>query len=397
MKLASPISCTACMACVDSCHHDALNVSIDRDGFYCIEAHPDKCVECGLCGRVCPVLASTSVDREEIRLSHPYAAWCTDDALRSQSASGGAFAALAKAFLKKGAVVYGAAVSGFEVRHRRIETEKKLPLLLGSKYQLSRMDEVYRQVKADLRSGRIVLYSGLSCQVAGVLNFVGEKLLENLFTIDTICGGISTMLPMLQMQFSDDYTSIHSFRNKDNGWKSTGYKYALKMDQKDGTVRDLGMDNMVLRCFCHKETKRPSCLDCHFNGFHRPSDATIGDFWGDTRFSEQHAHGLSVIVTHSERLNHAGAMAYLHTEPITWQELIARNQNVYWSHPKYLIKSLSRKMIFRKLRVGDDAAATRLLEQSNMLKRIEAKIFFKKNEQARKSYLQRILDKTENK
>ena len=294
MKLASPISCTACMACVDSCHHDALNVSIDRDGFYCIEAHPDKCVECGLCGRVCPVLASTSVDREEIRLSH----------------------------------VYGAAVSGFEVRDRRIETEKKLPLLLGSKYQLSRMDEVYRQVKADLRSGRIVLYSGLSCQVAGVLNFVGEKLLENLFTIDTICGGISTMLPMLQMQFSDDYTSIHSFRNKDNGWKSTGYKYALKMDQKDGTVRDLGMDNMVLRCFCHKETKRPSCLDCHFNGFHRPSDATIGDFWGDTRFSEQHAHGLSVIVTHSERLNHAGAMAYLHTEPITWQELIARNQNV---------------------------------------------------------------------
>ena len=396
MKLASPITCTACMACVDSCHHGALSVSIDRDGFYYIETHQDKCVECGLCSRVCPVLAPPLVDRDRIQLSKPYAAWCTDDALRSQSASGGAFAALAKAFLEKGAVVYGAAVSGFEVRHCMIETEADLPLLLGSKYQQSRMDGAYRQVRDDLRKGRKVLYSGLSCQVAGVMNFVGEKLRENLFTVDTICGGISTMLPMMQMQSLENYASIHSFRNKDNGWRSTGYKYALKMSRQDGTIKDLGMDNMVLRCFCHKETKRTSCLDCLFNGFHRQSDATIGDFWGDTRFPEQHAHGLSVLVTHSERLNHAGAMAYLHTEPITWQELIARNQNVYWSHPKYLIKSLSRKMVFRKLRAGDNAAATRFLEQGNILKRIEAKIYYKKNEQAKVAYLQRILNETNN-
>lgn len=396
MKLASPISCTACMACVDSCHHGALNVSIDRDGFYCIETHLDKCVECGLCSRVCPVLTKPLVDRDKIRLSHPYAAWCIDDVLRLQSASGGAFAAFAKAFLEKDAVVYGAAVRGFEVRHCRIGTEEELPFLLGSKYQQSRMDDVYRQVKTDLRGGRIVLYCGLSCQVAGVLNFVGEKLRENLFTVDTICGGISTMLPMMQMQHNDEYASIHSFRNKDNGWKSTGYKYALKMNLQDGTIKNLGMDNMVLRCFCHKETKRPSCLDCHFNGFHRPSDATIGDFWGDTRFPEQHAHGLSVLVTHSKRMLQVGALAYLHTEPITWQELITRNQNVYWSHPKYLIKSLSRKMVFRKLRAGNDMAATCLLEQSNMLKRIEAKIYYKKNEQARKDYLHRILNETNN-
>lgn len=390
MKLASPKTCTACMACVDICHHGALSLFVDRDGFYQIEVDNNKCIECGLCEKVCPVLKPLFAERDRVELSMPYAVWCSDDILRKQSASGGAFAAIAKAFLAKGAVVYGAAINGFEIHHIRIDKSDDLPKILGSKYQQSKMDGVYQQVFKDLRDGKTVLFSGLSCQVAGVLSYIPQKLKANLYTIDTICGGLSTMLPMMKLEESGEYSGIHSFRNKDTGWKSRGYKYALRMYNKDGCINDLGKDNMVIQCFCHKETKRMSCYDCRFNGFHRESDATIGDFWGDIRFTEQHKNGLSVLILHSGRIKNIIDQSLLHTESITWSELVSSNPNVYWSHHPYLIKSLTRKRVFNKLREGDDISAKSILGKS-LLKRVEAFVFQRRNESHRKQYLNRII------
>ena len=133
-----------------------------------------------------------------------------------------------------------------------------------------------------------------------------------------------------------------------------------------------------------------SCYDCRFNGFRRESDATIGDFWGDNRFKEQHKNGLSVLIVHSDRLKNIIDQSLLHTEPITWAELVEANPNVYWSHHPYLMKSLTRKRIFKKLREGDDTSAKTLLYNS-FLKRVEAFIFQRRNESERKQYLNHII------
>lgn len=393
MKL-SPISlCTACMACVDSCHHEVLSITLDRDGFYQLTNDKDKCVECGLCSKVCPVLNPLPLDKDQIELSQPYAAWSSDDQLRKKSASGGAFAAIAEAFLKKRAIVYGAAIDGFEIHHRRIEKLAELPLILGSKYQHSRMDGIYRQVYKDLREGNTVLFSGLSCQVAGVLNYIPEKLRANLFTIDTICGGLSTSLPMKRLEESGEYKGIHSFRNKDKGWKSKGYKYSLKMYKKDGCIEDLGSDNMMIQCFCHKETKRSSCLDCQFNGFHRATDVTIGDFWGDSQFEDQHYNGLSVIVIHSQRMNSIINNSQLQVESVNWEDIIRQNPNLYWSHYPMIRKTQTRKIVFKYIRSGDDKRAMVNLKEENLLKRIEAHFIRSHSERERIDYLKRVFNK----
>lgn len=392
MKLSSPALCTGCMACVDSCHHEALVITIDHNGFYHIDTHDKNCVNCGLCSKVCPVLNPSSIDKDNITLSEPYAAWCEDDELRSKSASGGAFAAIAKAFLEKGAVVYGASIDGFEVRHKRIETIEELPLLLGSKYQHSRMEGIYMLVKNDLREGRVVLFSGLSCQVAGVLRYVGVKLSEKLFTIDTICGGLSTMLPMMRLQQSGIYQGILSYRNKDNGWKSKGFKYALKLVRNDGTIEDLGMDNIMMQCFCHKETKRSSCYDCLFNGFHRESDVTIGDFWGDTRFTEQHTNGVSVVVLHNDRVKSIIDASSLHLESVLWKDVVEANPSLYWSHYPNYRKSYTRKRVFTKLRAGDEEAAMIIMDNSSIMRRIENRILLSSNEKEREEYLRNVLE-----
>lgn len=358
MKLASSTECTGCMACIDSCSHQALRSIIDPNGYYQIDFDTNKCVECGLCTRTCPVL---SPPRKSIEGSRPYAAWSTHQILRKKSASGGAFSAIASAILQEGGVVYGAAIEGFEIRHKRIERVEDLPPLLGSKYQQSIMTEVYKSIRQDLKNGRKVLFCGMACQVAGLKNFLGKRNTDNLYTIDTICGGLSTMLPMLQLKQSGEYAGIVSFRDKENGWQSKGFRYALKMQKTDGSIENLGLDNLVLNTFSSKLLKRSSCLDCQFTGNNRYSDCTIGDFWGDEKFKEQHTKGVSVLVLHHERLRSWLQKSQLHLSPIQYEDFLPHNHNYHWTHYPLIRLLPRRKKALLSLQNGNTSTTAQLV------------------------------------
>ena len=56
IKLAPFESCTGCTACMNSCSHNAIVMAEDAEGFIFPHINGNKCVECGLCMRVCPVL-----------------------------------------------------------------------------------------------------------------------------------------------------------------------------------------------------------------------------------------------------------------------------------------------------------------------------------------------------
>lgn len=326
MKLASKRDCTGCMACMDACSGNALDFTRDKNGYITLAFDPSKCIHCNSCSRVCPVLnCPTSAHM----VSLAYAAWNNNAAQRKHSSSGGVFMALATTILRQGGVVYGAAIDQFDIKHIRVDRVEELPRLQGSKYQHSIMKGIYRAVKKDLQSGRRVLFSGLSCQVNGLYTFLRNTQTDNLLTVDTICGGISTMLPMRQYIQSGHYSGIKSFRDKERGWKSRGYKYTLKMYRTDGTEENLGNDNLVLRSFSSALLKRSSCLDCKFAGLHRISDCTIGDFWGDQRFQDQHGNGLSVILTHRRDIEAFLKESDVSFSPVTLREAVRENQSVF--------------------------------------------------------------------
>ncbi|WPX41448.1 Coenzyme F420 hydrogenase/dehydrogenase, beta subunit C-terminal domain [Akkermansia sp. N21116] len=342
--------CTACMACFDTCPHAAISYTIDRNGFLRMSVDSNRCTGCGACRKSCPGLNGKRYGESEI--AKAFAGWNNDEKQRQSSASGGVFAALATYVLQSGGLVYGAAIHGFEIKHIRVNNLENLHNLQNSKYQHSITAGVYNQVKKDLKQGKTVLFSGLGCQIAALYAYLHYKPYDNLYTVDTICGGLSSMLPMISLASSGKYSDIISFRDKDNGWKSTGFTYRLKLNGNDGSVKDLGCQNIVLKCFSTKITKRASCLNCRFVGFKRQSDCTIGDFWGDTDFTHQHSNGLSSLIVHSERMYELLQKADLTMSEIKIDKVASRNPNLYFGNSKGVRRLISRHLAFFFLRNG---------------------------------------------
>ena len=106
-----------------------------------------------------------------------------DDNLRLDSSSGGAFTLIAQYVLNLGGVVFGASFDeNLNVAHTFIESPAELDKLRRSKYVESAIGESFKQVKAFLKQGRIVLFSGVQCQIHGLNTFL-RKPYSNLLTI----------------------------------------------------------------------------------------------------------------------------------------------------------------------------------------------------------------------
>ena len=123
-----------------------------------------------------------------------YAVKHKDEATRVASRSGGIFTALSDQVLSNGGVVYGCVLTDkFDAVHIRADNEKDRNRMRGSKYIQSKLGDTFKSVKADLDAQNSVLFSGTSCQVAGLKKYLGKEY-DNLFCVDIVCH-ILTELP----------------------------------------------------------------------------------------------------------------------------------------------------------------------------------------------------------
>lgn len=164
MKIIEKNECTGCMACYQSCSVKAITMQAVSKGFLYPIIDEEKCINCGLCQKVCPQLK----EMDAIEKETCYAVWNTNEEERALSTSGGFFSVIARYVLEKSGVVYGAAYNeNLEVVHARADKIEDMEKFRGSKYVQSYIGEQFKACKKDLDAGKLVLFSGTPCQIGG--------------------------------------------------------------------------------------------------------------------------------------------------------------------------------------------------------------------------------------
>ena len=330
-KLASKYTCSGCMACKDICPKKAIFKQIGKDGHRYVSVNPSLCIECKLCEKICPVVNGYSYGDNTLESAF-YAGWSKDSVLRTNGATTGIFGTLAWDFLNRGGWIAGAVMDGLECNYILSDSYEDIPRLQGSKYTSSDPTAIYSSVLSKLKGGDKVLFSGLPCHVAALLNYIPKILHERLYTVDLICGGVSSPLLIDRfVQNNPDVKSILSFRNKNRGWKPDGYRYSLTFQTKDGKVVSESPEkrNLVTDGFSCELTDRYSCYNCKFSGMHRKSDITIGDLWKDRTFTDQHFNGVSSLIVHSEKGKRLLESANIELSKVSPGQVLVPNHRIY--------------------------------------------------------------------
>lgn len=278
IEIKKPSECAGCTACVMTCVHGAINMEHDALGFMYPKVDPEKCIECGACEKICPFHEGYDALGETRISIVAFAARHKEVSEVETSRSGAVFVALSDIILEQGGSVYGAGFSdAFRVVHKRAMTKKARNEFKGSKYVQSELGEIFLQVRTDLQSGLKVLFSGTPCQTAGLNAFIGKRLRKNLYLVDIVCHGVASpfvwkdYLSYLQCKEKDEVVSVNFRDKKIFGWSGL-HKESFVFKRKGLKTFDY--------TFYHPYMLRESCNVCHFSNLNRPSDITLGDFWG---------------------------------------------------------------------------------------------------------------------
>lgn len=273
------MSCMGCAACVAKCPKDALYISQNEKGFYRPSVISEKCIECGVCEKVCPIDSNQWKNNGEVL--ETYAASNRDDTIRMESSSGGIFYELAKIVIEENGKVYGCSWESPGVaKHIAVTSVDELSLVMKSKYVQSKIEYLYRDIKKDLKEGRKVLFSGTPCQTAGLRSFLQWNP-DNLILVDFICHGVPSPkilnieLESLEKKYNKKIKELN-FRCKENGWNQLSLE--ILFDDNTKMVQK-AQENEYYRAFLLNLGLSNSCGNCKYNVLPRTSDITLGDFW----------------------------------------------------------------------------------------------------------------------
>lgn len=299
----NPNTCCGCSACANICAHKAITMEEDDRGFLLPVIDETKCVECGLCLKVCDFKKEK---QQDCNTSHIYSLIYNDTSVVKQSSSGGAFTAFSNVILKAGGMIVGAVMeSDFSVHHVLTCDVEIRDQMRGSKYVQSSMGDIYSAIKEALKAGKKVLFSGTPCQCAAVKSVFANKY-DNLYIVDFLCHGVPSNklfkehIAFLETQYKKRIKSYY-FRSKRYGWNAYSN---TETHHDDGSVGTKMINQAFLRFFSSSLSLRDSCFHCKYRSQNRCSDVTIADFWDiDKLTGKTNCTGASLVLTNTEKGN----------------------------------------------------------------------------------------------
>lgn len=294
MDICAKDKCTGCFACVNACSHGCISMQEDELG--CVHPVVDEtnCVNCGLCKSSCP-------NNIELKFSYPikcYASWIEDKEKRKICASGGIGTCMSEYVIKHDGVVFGSRYDS-ELTPIMTYTERidELECFKGSRYVQSLVgNDTYKDVRTFLRSGRLVLFIGTPCQVAGLKTFL-RKDYNNLITVDLICHGVCPT-----KYFKEEIAYLTEKYNL-NGVADIRFRGNDENNYREKILRLDETQQYYIKGFLLGISMRENCYSCNYSRPERVSDITIGDFIGLGRTVpfEFPKYNVSSVTTNSSK------------------------------------------------------------------------------------------------
>ncbi len=341
--------CYGCNACYNICPVEAIEMVADEEGFLYPNINTEKCTNCGLCKKVCPSLNKSEKFNTNTNSPKCYAVMASDE-IRTNSTSGGAFSLFANWILEQGGYVCGAAFDdNGKVEHIIINYKEELNKLQSSKYVQSDMNYIHKQLKTLLNEGKIVLFSGTPCQVAGVNNFIGKN--DNLYTIDLICHGVPS--PLVWMKYLKETIGDEKFIYTKFREKILPYGNNHLITYTDKNIYSFYQrQDSYLKAFHYNMILRPSCHKCAFTTVKRNGDISIGDFWGidniDKSFND--TKGTSLVLINSKNGKNLFKAVQKNTQKF---KAIHYKHAIPYNHPlSYPIPEQNKKYNYKVIEVN---------------------------------------------
>ncbi len=295
-ELCSNDVCTGCFACFNACKFGAVEIKINETGELYPEINREKCRQCGLCEKVCPVmndLGKNPVAQQAV------AAYTNDLTDRSLCSSGGFATGLYKKVLSEGGAVFGAGFNddGMPIL-KCAESFDEIKEFAGSKYVYAFPDKIYQKVKEKLDEGKKCLFISVPCQVSGLKSFLKNDY-ANLVTADIICHG------------TPPYEFLKNHIEQNTSKQNEGHTFSFR-GKKDFylTVYNKGKEiyskksneDYYFQAFLSGLIHRENCYKCPFACNERTGDLTIGDFWGLNKDALNGYKGrTSVVLINTEK------------------------------------------------------------------------------------------------
>lgn len=88
IEINDKVNCSGCTACYAVCPQSAIEMKLDEEGFKYPRVDKNRCVECGLCNSVCPILNKRKIGEET---TSGYIVQNKNDSIRLKSTSRGGY------------------------------------------------------------------------------------------------------------------------------------------------------------------------------------------------------------------------------------------------------------------------------------------------------------------
>lgn len=300
INIVKKTECNGCHACTNICPKDCISMEIDSEGFWYPKVDLNKCIDCSLCEKVCPIINAPEREKYEVK---GYACKSNSEGIRKDSSSGGIFTLLIEDIIYQNGVVFGASFDkNLNLRHTYAETLEECSQFRGSKYVQSKIGDTYTTAKKFLNEGRMVLFSGTQCQIKG-LNLFLRKEYKNLITCEIVCHGVPS--PKVFRFYKDNLIKKYKsnikevkFRDKTLGWNK--FSFVAKFENGEVYSKPLNED-IYMKGFLTDLYLRPSCYECTSKNYTSNSDLTLADYWGveniHSEFKDDKGTSLVIVNT----------------------------------------------------------------------------------------------------